>query len=108
MAATREDSSVGRTNGGTQSCWFASVRVRVLPQNIIKMKQHSEKRAESAVGILLKTLERSVADTGKILDEYEATHTEYERDESRHYDALVAGHYALKGAIEEINNRLNK
>ena len=71
-------------------------------------KQHSEKRTESAVGILLKTLEQNVTDTGSILDEFEETHTDYECDQSKAYDALVAGHFALKEAIERINNRLNK
>lgn len=70
-------------------------------------KRHSEKRAEAAVVMLLKTLEQNVADTGTILDEFEATHTDYECDQSKAYDALVAGHFALKEAIERINNRLN-
>ncbi len=72
------------------------------------MKQHSEKRTTAAVRILLKTLSRSVIDTGIILDEFEATHDDYECDQSRQYDALVAGHFALKDAIEVINKRLNK
>ncbi len=72
------------------------------------MKQHSEKRTTAAVRILLKTLSRSVIDTGIILDEFEATHDDYECDQSRDYDALVAGHFALKEAIDKINNRLNK
>ncbi len=72
------------------------------------MKQHSEKRTTTAVRILLKTLSRSVIDTGIILDEFEATHDDYECDQSRQYDALVAGHFALKDAIEVINKRLNK
>ncbi|MDE6649462.1 MAG: hypothetical protein K2K45_05995 [Muribaculaceae bacterium] len=71
-------------------------------------KQHSEKRIEVALGLLLKTIEQNVADTGTILDEFEATHTEYERDQSRQYDALVAGYFALKETIDSINNRLNK
>ncbi len=72
------------------------------------MKQHSEKRTTTAVRILLKTLSRNVIDTGIILDEFEATHDDYECDQSRHYAALVAGHFALKDAIEVINKRLNK
>lgn len=71
-------------------------------------KQNSEKRTEWAVELLLGTLIRNVTDTGIILDEFEATHTEHERDQSRQYDALVAGHYALKDAIDQINNRLKK
>lgn len=58
--------------------------------------------------MLLQTLIRNYEDVGVIIEEFEATHDEHERDRSRRYDALIAGHYALKGAIEEINNRLNK
>lgn len=72
------------------------------------MKQHSEKRTETAVELLLKTLTRNWYDTGIILDEFEATHTEYECEKSKPYAALVAGHFALKEAIEIINYQLNK
>lgn len=72
------------------------------------MKQHSEKRTEVAVELLLKTLIRNVTDTGIILEEFEATHDDYECDQSKQYDALVAGHFALKEAIDKINNRLNR
>ena len=43
-----------------------------------------------------------------VLDEFEATHNDWECDQSKQYAALVAGHFALKEAIDEINNRLNK
>lgn len=72
------------------------------------MKQDIEKRTEAAVKILLQTLTQNEHDTGILLDEFEATHDEAERERSRHYDALVAGHFALKESIEKINNRLNK
>lgn len=72
------------------------------------MKQHSEKRTEMAVELLLKSLTRNFADTGSILDEFEATHNDYECDQSKQYAALVAGHFALEEAIERINNQLNK
>lgn len=72
------------------------------------MKQHSEKRTEYAVEMLLKTLTRNFTDTGSILDEFEATHNDYECDQSKQYAALVAGHFALEEAIERINNQLNK
>lgn len=71
-------------------------------------KQHSEKRTEAAVGILLKTFEQNVVDTDTILKEFEATHDDYECDQSRWYGALVTGHYALKESIDEINKILNK
>ena len=72
------------------------------------MKQYSEKRTETAVKLLIKTLTRNFNDTGIILDEFEATHDDWECDQSKQYAALVAGHFALKEAIDEINNRLNK
>ena len=72
------------------------------------MKQHSEKRTEMAVELLLKSLTRNFTDTGSILDEFEATHNDYECDQSKQYAALVAGHFALEEAIERIKNQLNK
>ena len=72
------------------------------------MKQHSEKRTEEGVRILLQTLTRNWHDTGIVLDEFEATHNEWECDQSKQYAALVAGHFALKAAIDKINNQLNK
>ena len=72
------------------------------------MKQHSEKRTEMAVELLLKSLTRNLTDTGSILDEFEATHNDYECDQSKQYAALVAGHFALEEAIERIKNHLNK
>lgn len=72
------------------------------------MKQYSEKRIEGAVEMLLKILTRNWYDTGIILDEFEATHDEQECEKSNQYDALVIGHFALKEAIDKINNRLNR
>ncbi len=72
------------------------------------MKQHSEKRTEAAVKLLIQTLTRNFYDTGIVLDEFEATHNDWECDQSKQYAALVAGHFALKDALEKINNRLNK
>lgn len=72
------------------------------------MKQHSEKRTETAVKLLMQTLTRNFYDTGIVLDEFEATHDDWECDQSKQYAALVAGHFALKEALETINNRLNK
>lgn len=86
------------------------VRIPLLSPNIIrtKMERQSEKRTEQAVKTLLHTLEQNLTDTGKILDEYEAEHSEWESDQSAHYRALVAGHFALESAINEINYQLNK
>lgn len=72
------------------------------------MKAKSEKRTEQAVKELLQTLTHNWYDTGRVLDEFEATHDEYECDQSRQYDALIAGHFALKETIDKINKRLNK
>ena len=72
------------------------------------MKQQSEKRIEMAVELLLKSLARNFTDTGRILDEFEATHDDNECDQSKQYAALVAGHFALEEAIERINDQLNK
>lgn len=72
------------------------------------MKQHSAKRTETAVKLLMQTLTRNFYDTGIVLDEFEATHDDWECDQSKQYAALVAGHFALKEALETINNRLNK
>lgn len=72
------------------------------------MKEKSEKRTEAALEVLLKSLSRNVEDTGIILDEFEATHDDYECDQSRQYSALVAGYFAMKESVDKINNRLNK
>ena len=72
------------------------------------MKQKSEQRTDQAIKLLLQTLERNVTDTGIILDEFEATHNDYELCHSKQYNALNAGHFALKSAIEKINKQLNK
>lgn len=72
------------------------------------MKQHSEKRTEVAVKLLIESLTQNFNDTGIILYEFEASHDDWECDQSKQYAALVAGHFALKDALEKINNRLNK
>ena len=53
-------------------------------------------------------LRQQVEDTATVLDQYEATHSEYEADQSVQYGALVEGHFAIKEAIDKINNQLNK
>ena len=72
------------------------------------MKQQSEKRTEQAVKMLIQALTRYFDDTGRILDEFEATHDDWECDQSKQYAALVAGHFALKEAIDKINKQLNQ
>ncbi len=58
--------------------------------------------------LLIKSLAQDVKDSGTVLDEFEASHDTHERDRSKHYAALVAGHFALKEAIDKINDQLNK
>ena len=72
------------------------------------MANFSEKRIETAVELLMKTFEQNVADTDTILNEFEVSHDDYECNQSIWYNALVAGHFALKEAIDKINNRLNR
>lgn len=72
------------------------------------MKRLSEQRTDRAIRLLLQTLEQNVADAGTILDEFEATHDDCELCGSKQYNALNAGYFAMKDAIETINNRLNK
>lgn len=72
------------------------------------MKQKSEQRTELAVRLLLQSLECNVTDTGIVLEEFEETHNDRECDQSRQYSALVAGHFALKEAIDKIKKQLNK
>lgn len=72
------------------------------------MKQQSEQRTDRAIKLLLQTLKQNLADTGIILGEYEATHNDYELCYSKQYNAINAGHFALKDAIDKINDQLNK
>ena len=72
------------------------------------LKQHSEQRVDEGIKTLLQTLTRNWHDTGILLDDFEATHNDYELSISKQYSALVAGHFALKNTIDEINKILNK
>lgn len=72
------------------------------------MKRESEQRISNAIKMVLQTLERNVADAGIILGEYESTHDDGELCDSRHYNALNAGYFAMKEAIDRINNQLNE
>lgn len=72
------------------------------------MKQATDSRVIEALKQLITTLQRNFEDTGTVLSDFENSHDESECDKSRHYAALVAGHFALKSTIEEINKILNK
>ncbi len=72
------------------------------------MKQRAERITDNAVKALLQALQRQLEDTSTVLDEFEATHNDLECDRSKQYTALVAGHFALKAAIDKINDQLNK
>ncbi len=63
---------------------------------------------ENAVKVLLQTLEQNFRDTGIVLDQYEATHNDYECCNSTAYSALVAGHSALEEAIDRVKRIINK
>lgn len=72
------------------------------------MKQHSEERTGHAVKQLLQTLEQNIADTDRILTEFEETHDDGEISRSRQYNALLAGQQAMRHAINKINNQLKE
>ena len=72
------------------------------------MKQQSEQRTEAALKLLLQTLEQNVADTGSVLDEFEASHTEQECEQSKQYRTLAAASFALEALKDRINEELNK
>lgn len=72
------------------------------------MKEYSEQRTETAVKGLIEIMRQNISDTGHVIDDFEASHNDIECGESKHYAALVAGHFALKGVLEKINNQLNK
>lgn len=72
------------------------------------MRKAAEERAERALTLLLQMLEQNFWDTGRILDDFEATHNDYELSISAQYSALVAGHFALKNTMSEIKKILNK
>ncbi len=48
---------------------------------------------DNAVKVLLQSLEQDFKDTGIVLDQFEATHNDYECNQSKPYSALVAGHF---------------
>lgn len=72
------------------------------------MKDQTEKRVEHALKTLHETLRQNITDVGVVLDEYEASHNDYELCESRHYNALLAGWTILQEAMNKMNKRLNK
>ena len=72
------------------------------------MKQQSEQRTETALKLLLQTLKQNVADTGRVLDEFEASHTEKECEQSKQYRTLAAASFALETLKDRIKEELNK
>ena len=60
-------------------------------------------RADSALRELRQTLERNWYDTGRVMDDYEAVHDDYELCHSKTYQALNAAHFALKETIDKID-----
>ncbi|TGG34872.1 hypothetical protein EZ315_16060 (plasmid) [Duncaniella freteri] len=72
------------------------------------MKRYSEERTEAAVRLLIENLTQNLNHSGIILDEFEATHNDRSAMNPSSTPALVAGHFALKDAVDKINNELNK
>ena len=72
------------------------------------MKKHTEKRVETALRELLKTIDRYDEDISRILVEFELVHTNAECVESRQYASLAEGYFALRNAKEKISGQLNK
>lgn len=60
------------------------------------MKQRSERLAKTALGVFISALRRQIADTGDVMAEYAARHSQEEIETSADYTALIAAHY---GAI---------
>lgn len=72
------------------------------------MKEISERQAEKAVKALLQTLERNLEDSGRVLDLFEETHSDYELHCSKTYQALAGAHWALQQGMERIKRNLKE
>ena len=72
------------------------------------MKQQLEKRVALAIKQIMLAMNQNIEDTGEILAEFDTYHSDAECEQSKQYKALVTCHFALKEALERINNQLNK
>lgn len=64
--------------------------------------------AAVAVKVLRKSLSQNLEDVKGVLDQFEATHSEAEREQSADYKALVEGQFSIEGMIERIDNEFVK
>ena len=71
------------------------------------MRNQSEKKVETALRELIKTVGRNIEDINQILVEFEVMHTEEERIKSKMYNALSEGYFALCLAKEKINYQIS-
>lgn len=64
--------------------------------------------AAIAVKVLRKSLSQNLEDVKGVLDQFEATHSEAEREQSADYKALVEGQFSIEGIIERIDSEFVK
>lgn len=73
-----------------------------------EVKRNSEERLSVALRQLRQTLVRNLEDVAVVLDGYEGTHTEQEKEDWNEYGALVAGYFGIEEVIKEINKAINR
>ena len=64
--------------------------------------------AAVAVKVLRKSLIQNLKDVKEVLDQFEATHSEAERERSADYKALVEGQFSIEGIVERIDSEFEK
>lgn len=64
--------------------------------------------AAVAVKVLRKSLSQNLEDVKGVLDQFEAMHSEAEREQSADYKALVEGQFSIEGIIERIDSKFVK
>ena len=72
------------------------------------MKKETEKQLELSLSYLLMVLNRNIEDLGTVLDAYERTHDDREREESKQYAGAVAGYFGIKETYEAIAREINR
>lgn len=71
------------------------------------MKKTTEMMAARAVKVLRESLSQNLEDVKEVLDQFEATHSESEREQSTEYGVLVECQFGLEEVIDKIDDRLN-
>lgn len=64
--------------------------------------------AARAVKVLRQSLSQNLEDVKGVLDRFEATHSEAERDRSTEYDILVKCQFVMEETIERIDSKLSQ